>query len=124
VPGSSRNERDVQVSSIVIDLALNKGPMNNGHDPIVTRRMVQTSFKLARQEEIPNIHVLEWRGRKWPGRRGQKVFLQTARDIVRVGKVKVFGQVHYLIESLVPKLGNFSIRESETDAAFAAIPHG
>jgi hypothetical protein len=124
MPGSARHECNVQISAIVIDLALNKGSMNNGHDPIVTRRMVQTSFKLARQEEIPNIHVLEWRGRKGPGRRGQKVFLQTARDIVRVGKVKVFGQVHYLIESLVPKLGNFSIRESEADASLATIPHG
>ena len=97
--------------------------MHNGHDPMEASRRADTGLKLSRQKVVPSVHVLERRRRKRLGRAGQKVLLQTARQIVRVGKEKVLRQIDHLEQPLVSQLGYLTIAHTQSDAALATIPH-
>lgn len=122
--GSSCQQCNVQTPSVVIHLSLDKGTVYNGHDPMKARLLCQATFEFNRQKVVPCVHVLEWRGREQFGRRGQDVFLQAARQVVRVGKVEIFGEIYNLIQTLVTELGNFSVGQSQPHTALAPVPHG
>ena len=86
--------------------------MNDRHDPLETGEVVGTILQFSRQEEIPRKHIFEGRRRKRLTGVGQEILLQASCQIVCVRKEKVLGQVHYLIQSLIPQFGNLSIGET------------
>ena len=91
VPRATGQQNNVKVATVVVDPALNKRPVSDGHDPVITCRGSQAALKLPCQKVIPRVGFIE-RGRwKWFGSRGEKILLQTPREIVGVCKIEILG---------------------------------
>lgn len=105
VPRPTSQQHNVQAAAVVVHPALQKGTVNDGHDPVVARGGSQATLKIAREKPVPSVRFFERRGREGFGRGCQKILLQTAREIVGIRKVKVFGKVYHLKKTLVPQFG-------------------
>ena len=73
--GPSSEQNHIQGSTIVIEFSLDKGAVNDRHDPLKAGKIVRTIFQLPRQKEVPRKHVLERWWRKGLAAVGQKILL-------------------------------------------------
>lgn len=64
---SSREQGNVQTSTVVIDFALHKSAVDDWHDPMEACFLCQAAFELARQEVIPRVHIFKGRRGEWFG---------------------------------------------------------
>jgi hypothetical protein len=123
VPGPPRQEDHVERPSIVIDLSLNEGTVDDRHDPAVAREGMQAALKLSREEVVPSIHVLRRRRGKRLRCHREEVILQAPCQIIGVREQEVFGEINDLVQALVSELSNLPVGESKAHAAFSSVPH-